>query len=410
MIKPFRLFYDLALSVWLQAIGRGCYQFGSAILLFYMPIVFVNYGSLSATQVGFAIGGGSMAGFIGNFIGGGLADSPQFGRKGTLLIGIGFAIGATIVAIFTQDFTLLLLANIFYGLSSGLYWTAADAAVMDATTVEQRQSAFSVLSLMDSVGFGAGILVGKVLLPTLHPASLVFSVSAVLFFWLLVIVLFTPDTHHADLEHHSQAGWKQAFKDGRLTIYLLVNTLFISYIALVNISLPLYFINDAQISDGAIATLFTWAYIGLGAALQIPIIRLISTLSYLQSLTISMSIWGAGFLMIWRSGVTMLAIDQCLIFAIFAIAAVIYKPTSSAWIAEIAPRSRRGIYTAIAYQCWSIGYAIAPIVGGWALDQPQSTTQKFWLVVATSTLIGVVALQILQQVLKGNEKVKIEVP
>jgi MFS family permease len=93
----------------------------------------------------------------------------------------------------------------------------------------------------------------------------------------------------------------------------------------------------------------------------------------------------------------MTQMGQLGVFAVFAIATVIYKPTSSAWIGELAPSSLRGVYTAIAYQCWSIGYAIAPVLGGWALDQPRGIQRQFWLVVALSTLFGIMVLQILQR-------------
>jgi MFS family permease len=388
------LFNALPLAVWLQAIGRGLYQFGSAMLLFYMPIVFVNYGHLSATQVGLAIGGGSVAGFVGNLIGGGLTDAPRVGRKGTLLLGIGLAIAAAILATLARGFGLLLGANVAYGLSSGLYWTAADAAVMDATEPSQRQSAFSVLGVLDSVGFGAGILAGQSLLQVAQPA-LIFAVSAVLFVCFLVLTVAIRETPLTHTESHFSAGWKQALTDGRLMIYLLVNTLFIGYLALINVSLPLYWIKETQTSEATIASLFTWGFVGLGALLQIPIVRWIAPLSYLRSLMISMGVWGIGFGLVWRSGMTQMG--QLGVFAVFAIATVIYKPTSSAWIGELAPSSLRGVYTAIAYQCWSIGYAIAPVLGGWALDQPRGIQRQFWLVVALSTLFGIMVLQILQR-------------
>ena len=81
--------------------------------------------------------------------------------------------------------------------------------------------------------------------------------------------------------------------------------------------------------------------------------------------------------------------------AVFAIASIIYKPTSSAWISELAPASLRGAYTAIAYQCWTIGYVIGPIVGGWAVDQSRTVAQNAWLAIALSTITGLIILQVL---------------
>jgi MFS family permease len=387
--------------VWIQAIARGLYQFGSAVLLFYMPIVFVNYNTFSAIEVGLAIGGGSIAGFIGNLIGGGMADSQRFGRKGTLLISAVLAIAAATVMIVTQSFALLLLSNILLGLSTGLYWTAADASVMDATAATERQQAFSVLGVLDNVGFGVGTLLGGVLLQWLQPASLVFAASLLIFmgFLLTVGVGMTETRQDAADANDLSSGWGVALRDKQLMTYLLVNTLFITFFALVNSTLPLYFVNFAATSDQLVSHLFTWGYVGLGALVQVPIVRAIAALSYLRSLMLSMAIWGVGFLLTWQLGglASGQVTAELMVFAVFAIATSLYKPTSSAWIAELAPASLRGVYTAIAYQCWSLGYVIGPIVGRWAIDQPRAMAQNFWLGVAASTLVGLLVLQLLDQ-------------
>jgi MFS family permease len=193
-------------------------------------------------------------------------------------------------------------------------------------------------------------------------------------------------------------GWKSAMTDLRLVIYLLVNTLFITYIALVNSNLPLYLINFQKLDESVVSNLFTFGYVGLGALIQIPTVQAIARLSYLQSLILSIAIWGIGFGVVglWHPLDNHFA-AALLPLVIFAIATVIYKPTASAWIAAISPANLRGAYTAIAYQCWAIGYFIGPIAGGWALDQPATITHRFWLVVGLSTIIGILTIQYLQQ-------------
>jgi MFS family permease len=394
--------FPIAPPILIQAIGRGLYQCASAVLLFYMPIVFVNYAHLTATQVGLAIGGGSIAGFIGNFLGGAMTDSPQFGRRRTIIAATVLSIAAAFVIAFVQTLPALFAANLLFGVGTGLYWTAADAAVMDATTPANRQAAFSVLGLFDNLGLGTGTLAGGWLLKQLQPENRLFGVAGVVFglMWLLFTIGMT-ETRQESAEAPAidgLTGWKIAVTDSRLITYLLVNTLFITYIALVNSNLPLYLINFQQISESTVSNLFTFGYVGFGAVLQIPVIRLIAGLSYLKSLMISIVVWGLGFgvVSLWHP------IDGSLIaalvaFGIFAIATVIYKPTSATWIAELAPPNLRGAYTAIAYQCWAIGYFVGPIFGGWALDQPIEVIRRFWLGVGLSAAVGLLILQLLRQ-------------
>lgn len=387
-------------QVWIQAAGRGLYQLGSAVLLFYMPIVFVNYSGFSATQVGLATSAGAVSGFFGNLLGGSLTDSPRFGRRKTLIVAGAAAMITALLTSLSQTLWLLVVANLFFGISTGLYWTAADAAVMDSTQPAQRQEAFSVLGVTDNLGFGLGTLGGGLLLARLPSAIQIFAAAAVLFalFTLLMITAAADQRDDAEIPA-AQAGWKQALTDRKLLIYLLVNTLFITYMALVNGSLPLYFVNFGGTPELLVSNLFTWGFIGLGALVQVPVVKLLTRFSYLQALMLSLGIWGSGFLLVWLSGTLAQTTTwtEFGIFAVFAIAAIIYKPTSAAWIAELAPNSLRGIYTAIAYQCWAIGYVIGPIAGGWALDQSHQVTELFWLVVGLSTVAGLLVLLALQR-------------
>jgi MFS family permease len=329
-----------------------------------------------------------------------MTDSPQLGRRGTIIVATVLSVASAFVIALMQTLPALFAANILFGVGTGLYWTAADAAVMDSTTAENRQAAFSVLGLFDNLGLGTGTLAGGWLLKHLQPENRLFGVAGVVFG--LMFLLFTigmQETRNAeDSAIDGLTGWKTAATDMRLITYLVVNTLFITYIALVNSNLPLYLINDQQLAESTVSNLFTLGYVGLGAVLQIPMIRLIAGFSYLKSLMISIVVWGLGFatVALWHSSDGSLT-PAFGAFAIFAIATVIYKPTSATWIAELAPPNLRGAYTAIAYQCWAIGYFIGPIFGGWALDQPMGVTDRFWLAVGLSAGLGLLVLQVLRQ-------------
>ncbi|MGB3205439.1 MAG: MFS transporter [Crinalium sp.] len=83
-------------KVWVQAIARSLYQAGYGSIQFFIPLIFVNQVGLSATSVGIGIGSGSLAGIVGHFLGGYLADSPAYGRKRALLFSAGLSILAMI--------------------------------------------------------------------------------------------------------------------------------------------------------------------------------------------------------------------------------------------------------------------------------------------------------------------------
>jgi MFS family permease len=395
--------HPLNRQVWTQAIGRLFYQAGYGSIQFYMPLIFVNQVGLSATTVGIGMGVGSLAGIIGHLLGGYLADSPQYGRKSALLFSGGLSIMAAVILAVTQTFSLLVVANLFMGLSAGCYWTAADVTVIDITPAEQRHKAFAVMVLADSLGGGLGILGGGILLSFFDSAQLLFLVGGlVLLVFLLLIQVAVTETRQDRSQYADPVqGFVTALGDRSLQLFMGVNVLFTTYIALVNSTLPLYFTRVASETPSPvnIANLFTWCYLGLGAVLQLPLVQLLSSVSGIRVLMLSMGLWGVGFLGVWATGIVppLQMIGMMLALGILSLATTIYKPFAPAIVAELAPTSLRGAYLALSYQCWSVGYFIGPILGGWAMDQSSPIAHNFWLVVSLTTLCSFFILNRLGQ-------------
>lgn len=407
---PF-LFQPSSRQVWVQAFGRFLYQAGYGTIQFYIPLIFVNQVGLSATVVGIGIGTGSLSGIVGHLLGGYLADSPTYGRKRALLFSAILSIIAMIALTLSQNLLMLVGANLLMGLSAGCYWTAADAGVVDVTTPEQRHKAFAIMVLADSLGVGLGIWGGSILMSVIHQAKILFLISSFIQLGFLALVLIAVKEIQRDNLEHSDTlrGFIVALRDRSLILFVLVNVLFTTYIALANTTLPLYFTNTVSlnsqttsavdVSNFNIANLFTWCYIGLGGVLQIPIVQVLSSLPKVSVLVLSMLLWGTGFLLVWVASVTTSASLAWIIasFAILAIATTIYKPFAPAFVAELAPESLRAVYLAISYQCWSIGYFIGPVVGGWVIDQTQMIALIFWVVAAISAFFSLIILYFLSQ-------------
>jgi len=298
-VKSFpSLFQSLSRQVWIQAIGRTLYQAGYGSIQFFIPLIFVNQVGLSATTVGIGIGSGSLAGVVGHFLGGYLADSPNYGRKKTLLFSAMLSMLAAFVLALTQNLPLLFIANLLMGLSAGCYWTAADTIVMDVTDPHQRHQAFAVLVLADSLGAGFGIWAGGSLLSLTNAQTFFFADSFILLIFLLLAQIATRETRQEQPE--SAKVWQKfvtALNDHSLRLFVLVSVLFTTYVALVNIILPLYLTNivansakQVGLSVGSVANLFTWCYVGIGAVLQLPLVQVLGSLVKVQVLMISIDL------------------------------------------------------------------------------------------------------------------------
>jgi len=82
---------------------------------------------------------------------------------------------------------------------------------------------------------------------------------------------------------------------------------------------------------------------------------------------------GNWILLVWATGIASSAKILWMMAAFSVLSVATDLQFAPVIIAELAPDSLRGVYLAISYQCWSIGYFIGPILGGWAIDQRSRT-------------------------------------
>ncbi|MEW6492047.1 MAG: MFS transporter [Cyanobacteriota bacterium] len=397
-------------QVWILAMGRLLSQVGTGFTLFYAPIFFVNQVGLSATAVGLGLGSGSISGVVGRFLGGAFADSQFWGRRRTLLLSAAVSALADVVLALTYNFPTFIVGNLLMGLGIGLYWPATEAAVADLTTIEERNEAFAITRLADSLGLGLGVIFGGALIGTTGNYRALFVIDGISFIVFFAVVYAAIAETRKFEAHHSPEmgrGWVEAFSDRQLMVYVLVNILFTTYLAQIQSTIPLYFTNFISGSSSGkgfspkiISALFSW-HIVFAALCQLPVARALNRFTRPHALMFSMLLFGTGFVLIWVTGVasTLPILWAILALGILAIAMVAYTPSASALVVDLAPESLRGIYLSINSQCWAIGYFIGPPLGGWALDQSSHIAHNFWLVAAVSISLGILVLQYLNRML-----------
>jgi len=152
------------------------------------------------------------------------------------------------------------------------------------------------------------------------------------------------------------------------------------------------------LSTPLISALFTWNIV-LTAVLQLPVSRVLNRLSRTRALCLSALGWSLGFLCIFLAGIVSVGSLWWagVGLSITAIATVLYLPSASAFVVDLAPASMRGIYLSINSQCWAIGYFFGPLVGGWALDQGGAIAHPFWMGMAVSCGLILALLSLLQR-------------
>lgn len=391
---------QLPQPVWILAAGRLLSQIGIGFTLFYAPIFFVNQVGLSATQVGLGLGSSAFSGILGRFLGGNFTDSPQWGRRRTLLLSALISAFADGVLALIVDFPTLVLGNLLMGLGIGLYWPATETVVADVTRLDQRNEAFALARLADNLGLGCGVLLGGLLIQVGLNFRWLFvmdGVSFLAFFALIYIAIEETRPQNSKPRPQQGSNWGVALGDRQLQKFAIVNLLFTIYVSQLQSTLPLYFSNflaSGGFSPAIISGLFT-GQIAFLALCQLPIARTLNRWSRSQGLMISLSVWSASFLLVWMTG----GVSQGALFWAMsalvgmALATALYTPSASALVVDLAPEDLRGTYLAINAQCWAIGYLIGPPLGGWVLDQSRIIIDGFWLAIAFSTLLGISILR-----------------
>ena len=395
MYKQFqRWFPQLDRRVWLLAAGRLLSQIGIGFVLFYAPIFFVNQVGLSATQVGLGVGSQALSGLVGRFVGGSMTDSPRWGRRQTLLLSALISALADGVFLLSNGFPIFIAGNLLMGLGVGLYWPSTEAVVADITPAAERNEAFALVRLADSVGLGRGGILGGVLISTTQRYRLLFAVDGVSFllFFGLVYWAIAETRPEQPGDRSFWQGWTIALKDSILWVYVAVNILLTGYIAQVQSTLPVYlnqFVPTGEVagfSEATLSVLFT-GHVILTALCQLPVARLLKPLPQPRALMISTVLWGVGFALVWATGTGLFSrasVGAALALAVMAIATTAYTPIASSFVAMLAPEALRGVYLSINSMCWALGYFVAPPLGGWALDQSPQMAHSFWLLAAAS--------------------------
>jgi MFS family permease len=404
---------NLNYQVWILAIGRLLSQTGSGFTMFYAPIFFVNQVGLSATQVGIGIGSSSILGIVGRFLGGSFADSQFWGRRRTLMLSVVISAIASIVLAISHNFPEFVLGNLLMGLGMGLYWPPNEAMVADLTAPDQRNEAFALTRLCDSLGLGLGVILGGLLIGATGAYRALFVIDAVSFLVLFAVLYWAiVESNQQTDNHEAVKGWKAALHDRQLLVYVVANILFTIYLVQINSTLPLYFTNFVPTGTAGkgfppltISALFTWHLVA-AVLCQMPIARALNRFSRPQGLMLSAVLWAIGFVLVWATGVVPLCHLGLAILAlgVLALATAAYMPAAASTTVELAPDSLRGVYLAINSQCWAIGYLIGPPIGGWALDQSKFVAHTYWLGLALSVGAGLMVLRQLDRMMRQRSR------
>lgn len=348
---------ELPRSAWVIFAGMFLIKFGNFLNVFL--VLFLVSKGFSAFQAGVALGVVGLGAFVGNAVGGTVAD--RFGRRTAIAVSMFGSSAATAAVPLTDGlFTTTALVGLV-GVFAQLYRPAAGALLVDTVPEERRVTAFAVLRLAINVGMAIGPLVGGLL--SGYSYTYVFLGDALFSFAFAALALLTlPAGRPAQRDTDSPApkgGYREVFSDRPYLLFLgsMVAATFVYGQS--TATLPLH-VTDAGFGNGVYGLL-----LGLNALLcvviELPLTKHTERRDPRRVIAAGLVLLGVGMALTGAmSAVWLLALTV----VIWTVAETVYTPIANAYPAEFSPAHLRGRYQGAEGIAHTLAGALGPAVGG----------------------------------------------
>ncbi|MFF5495993.1 MDR family MFS transporter [Streptomyces aquilus] len=373
---------QLPRSAWVIFAGMFLIKFGNFLNVFL--VLFLVAQGFSAAQAGLALAVVGLGTFLGNMIGGTVAD--RFGRRSAIAVSMFGSAAATAAVPFTDGLVTTTALVGLVGVFAQLYRPAAGALLVDVVEGEQRVMAFAVLRLAVNVGMAVGPLVGGLLSAAsytyLFAGDALFSFAFGTLALLLLPAGRPPKAAVTVSEASGKGGYREVFTDRPYVLFLLSMVAATFVYGQATATLPLH-VTDAGLSNTVYGLL-----LGLNALLcvviELPLTRHTERRDPRRVIALGLLLLGAGMgLTGAMNAVWLLALTVVL----WTVAETVYTPIANAYPAEFSPAHLRGRYQGAEGLAHTLGGTLGPAVGGllYGINAP-----LHWTVCAAVAVLGAV--------------------
>ncbi|WIM96062.1 MFS transporter [Actinoplanes oblitus] len=353
---------------WFLWTGTLINRLGSFVVLF-LSIYLTGERHLSQSQAGLVLGLYGVGGAVGTMTGGVLAD--RWGRRPTMLTAQFGAAALMLTLGFADSYPRILVVTALLGVFTEGVRPAFSAMMVDVVPERDRVRAYSLNYWAVNLGFAlAAIAAGLaaqadfLLLFVVDAATTVATATITLIF-----LTESRPAHRPIAGGAPRGGMLTVLTDRVFLAYWVVNLLVVLVIMQHMSTLPL-----AMLADGFSAATYGWVIAVNGIMIvsgQLFVPRLLDGHRAHRVLAIGAVIIGAGFGLVavahsaWMYAVTVV---------IWTLGEMIQSPSNAATVADLSPAALRGRYQGLTSLSWSIGSALAPILGGLVLQGFGSAT------------------------------------
>lgn len=356
----------------------------------FLVLYLTESARIPASVAGLAISAYGIGGVVTTPIAGRLAD--RYGPFTVMRASLALAGVMLLVFPLAHRVAAILALTFVWAVVAEAVRPATMAALTDAASPEQRKAVIALNRLAVNLGMSIGPVVGGLLATVSYPLLFVVDGTTSLIAALLLTLLLRARARSGGAlpEHHTAAAPKAPlFASGSVVWRDRAAMLFFCSSFLLNIvftqhtgAMPLYLVRDLHYRESFYGALFL-INTGIIIALEVPLNLAMAKLPARPTMAGAMLLIAVGF---GALGVATGPIAIGLTVVLWTFGEMIFFPTATAYVAELAPAGRTGEYMGAFAGAYSLAMIVGPWVGVTLLDRVGAP-----LMWATIFAIGVVA-------------------
>ncbi len=368
MLKSVRFFNaEYPAQYWLMFTGMLLSTIGSSMIWPFLMIYASERLNQPMTTLASLLTLNAVAGLVMSFIAGPIID--RLGRKWIMVFSL-ISNGAGFLLL-SQANTLPAFAALMalQGAVNPLYRIGADAMMADLIPPARRIDAYSLLRLSNNAGVAIGPAVGGFLAASSYNTAFYFAAAGMTTYGLLLALLARetlPLAAANDPERFQHAvkerfgGYGRVLRDHTFISFTLAFWLTMISAAILWVLLAVYTKENFGLSESRYGLIPTTNAL-MVVFLQLPITQVTKRFKAMPVLAVGAFFYAVGvgsvalgstFWGFWASMV------------IITLGELIMVPTSSTFVANLAPADMRGRYMSIYGLTWSIAHGVGPVIGG----------------------------------------------
>jgi len=366
---------DYPRQFWLIFFGRFLATAGVSMIWPFLLLYVSKKLDLPLTQVATLMTINAVTGIIASLVAGPLID--RIGRKWIMVIALFAHAGMYILMAQANSYLAFAGLMALSGVANPLYRIGAEAMIADLVHPEKRAEAFALVRWSNNLGVAMGPVIGGYLVVISYVLTFRFAAGGMLLYGTLLF-LFARETLPPVQDSGNDGniikvngGYKRVFQDK--SYLATVGVIAIGWItaAMMWILLPVYSSQQFNIPENQYGLIPSTNAL-MVVLFQLRMTKITKQFNPMRMMALGMVFYGIGTGLValsnnfWGFWFSMV---------IITIGELIFAPTSSTYVANIAPADMRGRYMSIFNLVQRFAAGTGPVLGGWLSDSihPRAT-------------------------------------